>query len=160
MFICVRPPVCAHDALFLYRVWCGTDSEQQGWRESLLTGSDGKLWNGNKASCHYNTNSFAHTHRYTGERSKTAMITDKRANNISQLSLAGRLNSNCYERHVWWTENRFECLQILLPLKLKALWSNREKLLFEFFFFCFVFEKMNPTNQLPSVQYTACCLRS
>lgn len=40
-------------------------------------------------------------HRYTGGHSKTAMITDKRANNISQLSLVGGLNSNCYERHAW-----------------------------------------------------------
>jgi len=98
------------------------------------------------------------THRYTGEHSKTAMITDKRANNISPLSLAGRLNSNCYERHAWWTENHFECLQILLPLKLKALveqWGKAS--LWNLFFFCFW--EMNPTNQLPRVQCTTCCVQ-
>lgn len=96
MFICGCLPVWACDALFLYCVWCSSENEQQGLRESLLTGSDGKLWNGNKVSCHYSTNFHSHTHMH----SKTAMITDKRANNISRLSLADGLNSNCYERHI------------------------------------------------------------
>lgn len=91
-------------------------------------------------------------HRYTGERSKTAMITDKRANNISPLSLAGRLNSNCYERHAWWTENHFECLQILLPLKLKALVQQWGKApLWNQFFFCFffLFSRNEPHKSAP-----------
>lgn len=98
IFIWLLVCVCACDVLFLRYVCmsCGSDSEQQGLRESLLTGSDGKLWNENKASCHYRTDSLSRTCRHTGKHSKTAMITDKRANNVS---LAGRLNSNCRERH-------------------------------------------------------------
>lgn len=88
-------------------------------RESLLTGSDGNLWNGNNASCHYSSNPLPRSDRYRGENSETAMITDKLANNISQLSLCGTLNSNCYERHAWRTENHSECSQT--PQKLKAL---------------------------------------
>lgn len=89
--------ICAHLRMCMCeteRASCSSDSEQQDLRESLVTGRDGKLWNGNKASCHYSTKSLSCIHRYTAKHSKTAMITDKRANNIS---LAGRLNSNCYE---------------------------------------------------------------
>ena len=78
MYVYPRMPVCAcaRDALFLYSVcvcvcvWerCSGDSEQRGLRESLLTGSDGKLWNGNKASCHYSTNSLSRTRWYTARQ--------------------------------------------------------------------------------------------
>lgn len=98
--VCLSLYACVHKALFLYRVWCSTRRKQQRWRESPPTDSDGELWNGNKASCHYGTDSLSRAHGYTGERSKTAMITDKWANSISQLSLADMLNSNCYERRV------------------------------------------------------------
>ena len=144
--------VCAHDALFLYWVWCSTDTEQQGWRETLLTGIDGKLWNGNKASCHYSTNSLSHPLAYAR---KTAMITDKRANNISQLSLASRLSSYCYERRAWWTEDRFQRLQILPPLNWRLCGAVEKKafllnLDFSFFLFCFVlFSRTEPHKSAP-----------
>ena len=159
MFICVCLSVCARDALFLYCVWCSTDTEQQGWRESLLTVSDGKLWNGNKASCHYSTNSLSCTHGYTGKHSKTAMITDKLANNISQLSLVGRLNSNCYERHALVNRESFWMLTNTAATKTEGFGGAMGKSSSLKFGFVLCFGEMNPAIWLHGVQYTASCVQ-
>lgn len=66
----VLVPVMHYFCTLCVCVWerCSGDSEQRGLRESLLTGSDGKLWNGNKASCHYSTNSLSRTRWYTARQ--------------------------------------------------------------------------------------------
>lgn len=145
MFICLCVPVM-HYFCAVYEAALTVSSRDE----------ENHYWQAVTANCEMEikplvitATTLSRTRRYTGERSKTAMITDKRANNISQLSLTSRLNSNCYESHARWTENRFECLQILLPLKLKALWSNGEKLLFEIAFF-------SSTNEPPQICSPAC----
>lgn len=156
VYLCMPAFVGAHKAFFLYCVWCSTNNEQHLWRESLLTDSDGKLWNGNKASCHYSTDSLSRTHRCIDERSKTAMITDKRANSVCQLSLADMLNSNCYEIHAWWTENHFWILTKTAATQADGFVEEHFSL--NSFFVLFCFRERNPTNKLPRVQYTAYCV--
>lgn len=91
MFIYVCLTVCAVMYYFCSASDVCTDSEQQGWRESLLTVSDGKLWNGNKASCHYSTNSLFHTHTQTATQASTArrqwLQTNKQITSLSPPSL-------------------------------------------------------------------------
>lgn len=153
VYICMPACVCAHNALFLYCVWCSTDSEQQGWRESLLTGSDSKLWNGNKGSCHYSTNSLSCTHRCTARQQW--LQTNKQTASPSSPLLAcwtqivmrdmrgeQRIVLNTYKN--WSHKSWGLCGAMGKNLSLKS-------------FFCFVlfcFPEVNSTNQLPSVQYT------
>lgn len=88
VYFCMCVCVCAW---CIISVWCSTDGkQQQQWRELLPTGIDGKLWNGNKASCHYSSASPPHAHKHTRQNAarQQRLETNEQITSPSSPSLA------------------------------------------------------------------------